>query len=274
MIRAFHYLVLLPLLVGWLSDLLGATGFAHDLWLIPEEKVSTGKPSTIRAHSGMDFPKSEHAPDPAAFKRRVLIRPNGKEGELKAAGKKDLSGLLQFEPAEEGIYVLGVETQPKLITLEADAFNEYLVTDGLTHIYRQRVKEKTLHQKATERYIKFPKVLLRVGQQGGGDPCKAVGFLLEIVPLRDPFQCKIGQTLPVRVLFHGKPLANVNVGWQYPGDGDTPRGSVRTDAKGEALIPLARAGLMTLRLTHMTRPQTADYEWESFWATLTFRLPE
>src|SRR5262249_40604326 len=117
MIRAFHYLVLLPLLVGWLSDLLGATGFAHDLWLIPEEKVSTGKPSTIRAHSGMDFPKSEHAPDPAAFKRRVLIRPNGKEGELKAAGKKDLSGLLQFEPAEEGIYVLGVETQPKLITL-------------------------------------------------------------------------------------------------------------------------------------------------------------
>jgi hypothetical protein len=31
--------------------------------------------------------------------------------------------------------------------------------------------------------------------------------------------------------------------------------------------------LMTIRLTHMTRPKTAEYEWESFWTTLTFRVP-
>ena len=30
---------------------------------------------------------------------------------------------------------------------------------------------------------------------------------------------------------------------------------------------------MTVRLTHMTRPNAADYEWESFWTTLTFRVP-
>ena len=32
-------------------------------------------------------------------------------------------------------------------------------------------------------------------------------------------------------------------------------------------------GLMTLRLVHMTRPQAADHEWESFWASFTFRVP-
>jgi hypothetical protein len=50
--------------------------------------------------------------------------------------------------------------------------------------------------------------------------------------------------------------------------------TVRTDKRGEALVPVARTGLMTIRLTHMTRPKATDYEWESFWTTLTFRVPE
>ena len=117
-----------------------------------------------------------------------------------------------------------------------------------------------------------PKVLVQVGQ-GGGDPCRAAGLPLEIVPLKNPFTLKKGDALPVRVLFHGKPLPEANVGWQAPGDG-TPRGYVRTDAAGEALVPVGRTGLLTLRLTHMTRPNTADYEWESFWTSLTFRVPD
>ena len=69
-------------------------------------------------------------------------------------------------------------------------------------------------------------------------------------------------------------MADANLGWSHPDDGDAPAGTVRTDAKGEALIPLAKTGPMTIRLTHMTRPKTKDYEWESFWTTLTFELPE
>ena len=49
---------------------------------------------------------------------------------------------------------------------------------------------------------------------------------------------------------------------------------MRTNGKGDALIPIAKAGLMAIRLTHMTRPKDKDYEWESFWTTLTFRIPE
>jgi uncharacterized GH25 family protein len=246
---------------------------AHDLWLIPGETVAPGKPAILRANVGMDFPTSEHAPDPAAFKRRLLLRPDGTTGELKAAGKEDKSGLLQFEPDKPGIYLVAVETQPKLLTLPADKFNEYLVSDGLPHIFRLRCKEKTLDQPGRERYSKYPKALVRVGTGGGGDPCRVLGLLLEIVPLRDPFALKVGATLPVRVLFQGKLLPEANLGWQLPGDGDTARGYVRTDARGEALVPISRSGLMTLRLTHMTRPKVQDYEWESFWTTLTFRVP-
>ncbi len=246
---------------------------AHDFWLIPPAKIVPGQKTLIQANVGMDFPNSEHAPEPAKFKRRFLITPEGREEELATAGKKDKSGLLAFTPAKAGVYILAVETHPKVITLEADAFNAYLVADGLPHIYRLRVKENTLAQAAKERYSKSVKTLVQVGKGGQGDPCRVLGMTLEIVPLRNPFQCKTGTTLPVRVLFQSKPLAEANVGWQHPGDGETARGYVRTDDKGAALIPLARTGLITLRLTHMTRPKAKDYEWESFWSTLTFLLP-
>jgi uncharacterized GH25 family protein len=263
---------LVPILVLASALLCAQEAPAHDLWLIGPEKAAAGQPVTILAHVGMDFPKSEHAPDPSQFKQRWLVLPDGSAGELKPAGTKDLSGLLHFTPAKPGTYIAAVETHPKLITLAAEAFNAYLISDGMPHIYLQRVQDKTLDQAGRERYSKHVKTIVAVG--GGGDPCRVVGLTLEIVPLRDPLKLKVGEALPVRVLLHGKPLPAANVGWQHPGDGAVARGYVRTDGKGEALVPVARAGLMTLRLTHMTRPRAADYEWESFWATLTFRVAD
>ena len=246
---------------------------AHDLWLVPDPSLTPGKPAVVRANSGMDFPVSEHAPDVGAFPRRLVLLPDGTAGTLDAAGKDDKSGLLRFTPAQPGVYVVAVETKPRVIKLSADDFNAYLVSDGLPHIFELRSKERTLDKDAVERYSKSPKALVRVGA-GPGDPCRVVGLPLEIVPLRDPFALKPGDTLGVRVLFRGKPLADANLGWDHPGDGPMPSGTVRTDGQGTALVPVARAGLMTVRLTHMTRPKTKDYEWESFWTTLTFRIPE
>lgn len=262
-----------PLMLAALLSI-SPRAMAHDLWLIPPERPSAEGTVTVRAHSGMAFPKSEHAPDPAKFGRRVASGPDQKSVELAAAGTDKEAGLLKFESARAGIYIVGVETTPKVLTLEADKFNAYLVEDGLPHIYLLRAKEKSLDKPGVERYSKSPKALVRVGTGGEGDPTRALGLPLEIVPLKSPFDRKPGDTLPVRVLFHGKPLADANLGWAHANDGERPRGTVRTDAKGEALVPIAKTGLMTIRLTHMTRPKHADYEWESFWTTLTWQAPE
>lgn len=256
-----------------LAAVVASTTYAHDLWLIAIEPAVPGNPAIVQANVGMNFPVSVSAPDTEKFKRKFVVGPDGVELPVKSAGKKGLSGLLQFEPKRPGIYQLAVETEPKLIKLTAEAFNEYLVSDGLAHIYRLRAKEESLDQPGRERYQKSPKSLIQVGRGDDGDCSKVLGLPLEIVPLRNVFTIKVGDTLPVRVLFQGKPLPEANLGWQSPGDGETARGTLRTDAKGEALIPIARADLMTIRLTHMTRPKMADYEWESFWTTLTFRVP-
>jgi uncharacterized GH25 family protein len=244
----------------------------HDLWLIPPEKADVGVKALIHGSVGMDFPKSLNAIDPKRFKRKLIVGPDGKEGTIENAGVKDTLGLMEFSAMQPGIHQVGISTEPKLITLSAEKFNEYLVEDGMPHIYMLRSKEKILDQPGKERYQKSPKTIFQVGKSTEGDFAKVLGLTLEIVPLRNPFTLKVGDALPVRVLFQGKPLPEVYLGWQHPGDGDT-RGSVRTSAAGEAMVPIAATGLMTLRLTHMTRPKMKDYEWESFWTTLTFRIP-
>jgi hypothetical protein len=212
--------------------------------------------------------------DPPDAYRRFAVGPDGKEAEVDAAGMAEKAGLLAFTPPKAGVYAVAVQTNPRTLTLDAEAFNSYLVSDGWPHIYRLRAKENTLNKDGVERYSKSPKALFRVSDGKDGHATKPLGLPLEVVPLSDPFAEKVGDTLRVRVLFQQKPLADAHLGWDHPGDGDEPAGTVRTDAKGEALVPVAQAGLMTIRLTHMTRPKAKDHEWESFWTTLTFRVPE
>jgi uncharacterized GH25 family protein len=246
---------------------------AHDLWLIPPGKATLNQPTVVHANVGMDFPWSELAPDTERYPHKSVVQPDGKTLELKSAGKLEKSGLLNFTPTMPGIHVVAVTTTPKVLELDADKFNAYLVADGMPHIFRLRAKEKTLNQAAKERYRKSPTALVQLGDGAQGAWNQPLDLPLQIVPLQNPFERKVGDTLRVRVHFEKKALQDANLGWQHPGDGDTARGTVRTDAKGEALIPIAASGLMTIRLTHMTRPKTAEYEWESFWTTLTFRVP-
>ena len=246
---------------------------AHDLWIVPPDSAVPKAIATFRAYSGMDFPKGVNTVDPSKFKSRRLLFPDGTGTELLAAGTEEYAGLLTSSLDSPGIYIAAVQTEPKLISLDAAEFNAYLVSDGLAHIYRLRSEEGTLDQPGRERYSKSPKALLQVGEGGGGDPTRIVGLQLEIVPLQNPFILKVGNTFRVKVMFQGKTLGDANLGWDHPGDGGSASGTVRTNKDGEAFIPIGQTGLMTIRLTHMTRPNANEYEWESFWTTLTFRIP-
>ncbi len=232
-----------PVLFLALAVTTGPAARAHDLWLLPPADAAPRTAVTVKAVSGTEFPKGDHAPEPAKFERRLVVAPDQIEGKLEPAGTEDVAGLLTFRPDKAGVYAVAVETRPKVISLEADAFNAYLVSDGLPHVYQLRAKEKTLDRPATERYSKSPKALVRVGDGKVGDPCRALGLPLEIVPVQDPFARKVGDTMRVKALFRNKPLADAHLGWDHPGDGEAPAGTVRTDAKGEALVPVRWLGL-------------------------------
>lgn len=156
--------------------------------------------------------------------------------------------------------------------MTAAKFNDYLLHDGMPHVLAERMDAGELDRAATEQYSKYVKTLFRVGDSADGDPTRALGLHLEIVPEEDPLAKRPGQALRVRVLLAGDPLPGANVCWDHPGNGERFTGQTWTDADGRALVPIDRLGWMTIRLVHMTHPRTEDHEWESFWSSLTLRI--
>jgi hypothetical protein len=95
---------------------------------------------------------------------------------------------------------------------------------------------------------KFSKTLLRPGAYR-----LVTHTELELVPLKDPLAIAPGSSLPVQMIFRGKPIKGVPIAY---GDGlapipDDKMPTVITDSNGVALVPLERKGPYLL---------TADYD--------------
>ena len=85
----------------------------------------------------------------------------------------------------------------------------------------------------------YAKAVVRVGDADDRSWSEPVGLGLEIVPLGDPTRLRAGDTLAVRVLAHGRPLAALPL--RAVTRGAAPS-SVTTDAHGEATVALAVGG--------------------------------
>lgn len=95
--------------------------------------------------------------------------------------------------------------------------------------------------------VKFAKGLARAG---GDDALfgRRIGHLLELVPQKNPLALKAGETLPVLVLYDGKPLegAGVEIGNLVDKLPEERIKRYPTDAAGIAQVPLRPRGINTL----------------------------
>ena len=246
---------------------------AHDFWLVPQTfRANPGETLVVSANTGMDFPNSLSAVDPARFDKFFVVGGSGKKSlaDYRAKGNSLTTEITVGEP---GTYVVGAALKPNEIRLTAAEFNEYLQVDGLPDILELRKREGLLGKDAVEHYSKYPKTLVQVGDRLDETPTKPLGLTLEIVPTVNPYRLKSGDKLDVIVLFRGQPLPNADIAWSFPGRGDSFVGSTKTDAAGKAPIPLVQAGPYVIRLTHMEWVKLPTHEWESFWTSLTFEVP-
>lgn len=254
---------------------LALPALAHDLWLVPPTSASSGQPVEVVVSTGMDFPVSLLPVEPERL-TVAAVGPGGQGADVELAlDEEGARTLASFTPDAAGTWVVAASTAPRVLELEATKFNDYLLHDGLPHVLAGRMDRGELDRDAVERYSKFVKALVPVDGDApaGAEPWgRVLGHVLEVVPLADPVGLTVGQTLAVRVLFRGRPLERANLCWDHPGNGEDFSGQTWTDAEGRALVPIARTGPTTLRLVHMTRPLADGYEWESFWASLTFHV--
>jgi uncharacterized GH25 family protein len=245
---------------------------AHDLWIEPSGfGPAAGRPLSVRLREGKAF-RGDPVPRMAERIGRFAAVGPGGEIPLQGAEGTDPAGFATLP--KPGTWVLVYDSQPAYIELEGPKFEAYLAEEGLERISRLRAQRGQTAARSREIYTKHAKALVTVGNGPAAGFDRVLGLPIELVPQASPagFPAPPAEAeLPVTLLFRGKPLAGALV-VAIPRDDPKARVSARTGADGRVRLRLDRAGDWLVKAVHMEpAPAGGKAEWESFWASLTFR---
>jgi len=100
-------------------------------------------------------------------------------------------------------------------------------------------------------------------------PTQVAGIRLMVLPEKDPVKLKMGETLPVKVLLDGKPVAGVKITQDYRNASDAA--PIETDSNGRANIVVRNSGLNVISAGY-THKGSNDPDEDEIWmnSTLTF----
>ncbi|MEO7362999.1 MAG: DUF4198 domain-containing protein [Gemmatimonadaceae bacterium] len=119
-----------------------------------------------------------------------------------------------------------------------------------------------------ESYSKHGSSFVRVGASARDSSWQApLGMGFELVPKDNPTELRAGQTVQVRVLRGGVPVANLEVGFQF--ENETHVSFATTDKNGRASMKLSKEGRWLINSTNLRRTRKPNLEWESDFATMT-----
>lgn len=267
---------------GILACALTASLAAHEFWVTAVQwEVAAGGKLTILANVGSVFPAADSFTTPDRVASVRLVGP-GIDVAIPPPYRREADSLAAdvTAPSAPGTYVGVFAIKPRTAEKSGTVFEEHLKHQGLTHVAAERAARGETAKAVRERYSRYGKTLITVGS--GGDrsaATRALGLKIELVPLADPTALAAGSPLRVRLLLDGKPLPGALAGAIYAGAKAAPDSwplTATTDARGEAEFLLEHRGPWLVRAVTMQRrdnesgPDAAD--WETYWASLTFRL--
>lgn len=253
---------------------------AHDFWLQPDQYwIGAGTLDSMTLQVG-------HGPfrqrSPIAV-RRILryeaITPPGAIVDLRnrlSLGEPTKDGDLRFE--SPGTHLLVLQTDDSAQAhLPSIRFNDYLRVEGLTLALAQRARLHRMNDDGAERYSRCAKALVQVGgsNPAAGDQVrKPVGLPLEIVPEVNPYDEPRSSTLPVRVLYAGRPLAGALVKLTNLEHDVSPFEVHLTDRAGRATFLMPRSGSWLVNVIWtIPLPPSDDVDFETIFSSLTFGFP-
>lgn len=172
-----------------------------------------------------------------------------------------------------GTYVVGASIAPRELALAAADFNAYLEHDGIPDVLEERRLRGELDRAVRERYHKHVKAIVQVGRRRTESYQTPLGYPAELVPLSNPYELAVGDTLALRCLVDGASAANqlVIAGGERAGTA-LPEVRARSDAAGVVRVALHSPGRWFVKFVHMERAAVPGADYESKWATLTFEV--
>lgn len=247
---------------------------AHEFWLQPQNfRPAAGAGTEVALLVG-HAEQRRHSPIALRrIQRFAAVGPARKAVDLRRAlrpGAAQLDGRQAF--AQEGSHVLLLETDMHAQShLPAERFNDHLHGEGLTPALAERARHGRSDAEGSERYGRCAKAILQVGQNTSANATQAVGLALEIVPAVNPYAQP--DSLPVRILYRGKPLAGATVKFTDLAHDEEPAEVRLSDGAGRASFTMPKTGrwLLNVAWTRVLPPGSAT-DFETIFSSLSFGL--
>ena len=252
---------------------------AHEMFLKPENsRQDPGSAQTVQLINGT-LDKSENGVTRDRM-ADVSIVAGGQVTKPHPSDWRDdeNSSYLDYSSGEAGTQVIGVSTKARILAMSPDEFIAYLKHDGVPDTLTMFEANNTLAE-VRERYSKHVRTIVQVGEEKSDAYATKLGYPVEIILDQNPYDLRFGDDIGFQVLYDGKPVANQLVRASYEGfhghdesGGHITSFEMRTDENGRASFLLNNKALWYISLIHMQKIDDPDADYESNWATITFRV--
>ena len=254
-----------------------STAFAHDCWLQPDT-FSLGIEALIfaRLFVGHSHKSQKELPFVKDAIPRVDLYSSTGRTDLLPLLKEGGLPIVEYKPDFTGQGLIVMDKAFTDIALTKEQFTRYLGHEQQQG-YLSLLEKEGPEEKQKERYARCMKTLVRIGNdEENSFYDQATGQKLEIILLDNPFNHKKDTLLRARVLFNNSPLKNKYLtAYNLGDDGELLTYSEKIDENGMAGFRIDTPGIWLLRLVNIYPCSSKDdMDWESYWASYCFEIPE
>jgi uncharacterized GH25 family protein len=266
------------LLGAVLSSVVAGVAIAHDFWIQPSSywvAPQSVVPVSLQVGHGPNRQRWDADADRVTgFYSVGAFGRFDRMAELRAG---DMSRDHPLRFTTPGAQILVLTTSNAQSELPGLRFDAYLKDEGLTPAIDARANAKANDKPGRELYSRRAKALVQVGPAPTMPQAlvtRPVGLTLEIVPEVDPYVVGASESVPVRVIYQGKPLTGALVKLNNLDFDGRPVQQVMTDAAGRAVFKVPRFGAWQLNVIWTKALNgNAKGDFETVFSSLTLGFP-
>lgn len=260
---------------------LASTALAHDTWIIPD-LVAFAANATMHFNvrqGGTKFPVGTAVPAERIVDARIIGASSS--AKITEMGVQGTSLQLHHKPAAAGQYLIVIGLAPRVFRETPAGVIRFLKAEGGS-LEAARLERENAFAGLDSVIFTHGGYAATIAEIGTGGPRafgKTAGIRLEFVPVNDPSHVHVGDTLHVRMLGNGSPVAGIGIelatGLDSAGaaTASVTRVPFTADAKGVVHIPLAKPGPVMLRSAYASRKAGgAAREWDVSRTTFVFNV--
>lgn len=216
--------------------------YGQPLWMQPKDFfLMEGERLLVTFRSGSNFtgqPWEFNRNDVSEITLHQLSQSKSVTDSLSAGQKESLKLTI----AGAGSSLITLATKPSTRSVSGEEFDDYLKDNGLDEVLSQRKRENKLGSEAQESLKFFSKLLFQNGKTIDDTYAKSIGHPVEIIPLKNPLQLKVGDELRFKILINGKSVFGTRVKVWNRFNNRTTIQNIYTEQDGTILVRISSPG--------------------------------